>query len=121
MKQNKEDCIQLMEQTHAMLEAIVTVHLDSKTNGELPPNVLNHIGKFMQHVNHRTTFSLLTQIFRTLHKIHTFVMAQQSSGKLKKFLRQNEMSTLLRDCKAELRQALDSFSVSLLFERAACY
>jgi hypothetical protein len=52
---------------------------------------------------------------RILYKIHTFVEAQQKSSKVKKFLRQGEMSTLLKDCKAGLQQGLEIFQVRHLF------
>ncbi len=50
-------------------------------------------------------------LFRTLHKIHTFVDAQQSSSKMKRLFRQSEMSTLLKDCKNGLQQGFDLFQV----------
>ncbi|KAJ7019470.1 P-loop containing nucleoside triphosphate hydrolase protein [Mycena alexandri] len=96
IKQNKNVCNKLMEQTHQLLSAIVGVYIKSDTGGELPPSVLNHIAKFTQ----------------TLHKIHTFVEAQQGGNKVKKFLRQGELSSLLRDCKGELQQGLDFFQVT---------
>jgi hypothetical protein len=49
---------------------------------------------------------------RTLHKIHTFVEAQQNGSKVKSFFRQGEMSTLLKECKAGLQQGHDIFQVS---------
>jgi hypothetical protein len=51
---------------------------------------------------------------RTLHKIHTFVEAQQNGSKFKKLLRQGEMSSLLRDCKTGLKDALRFFKASPL-------
>ncbi|KAJ7902459.1 hypothetical protein B0H13DRAFT_2513217 [Mycena leptocephala] len=57
--------------------------------------MLHHIGKFTE----------------TLHKIHTFVEAQQNSSRVKKFFHQSEMTTLLRDCKMGLQQGLDAFQV----------
>jgi hypothetical protein len=56
----------------------------------------------------------LTTAIRTLHKIHTFVEAQQNGSKLKKFFRQGEMSTLLKDCKAGLQQGFVIFQVGHL-------
>ncbi|KAJ7926766.1 hypothetical protein B0H13DRAFT_2560895 [Mycena leptocephala] len=93
VKQNKNDCTRLMEQTHQLLNAIILVHIKSDEGGELPPSVLNQIGKFTE----------------TLHKVHTFVEVQQNGSKIKKFFRQGEMSTLLKDCQAGLRQGLDYF------------
>ncbi|KAJ7888394.1 P-loop containing nucleoside triphosphate hydrolase protein [Mycena olivaceomarginata] len=95
VKQNKDECTLLMEKTHNLLNAIIVAHMKSDTGGELPVNVLNHIGRFSE----------------TLHKIHTFVEAQQSSSKIKRFFRQGEMNTLLRDCKTELQQGLEFFQI----------
>ncbi|KAJ7923753.1 hypothetical protein B0H13DRAFT_1864559 [Mycena leptocephala] len=72
VKQNKNECSQMMEQTYELLNAILIVHIKSDTGGDLPPSVLTHIGQFTE----------------TLHKIHTFVEAQQNRSKIKKFFRQ---------------------------------
>ncbi|KAJ6529382.1 hypothetical protein B0H19DRAFT_1083126 [Mycena capillaripes] len=96
VKQNQDTCTQLMEQTHVLLNAVISIHIESDTGVELPPSVLNDIGKFTQ----------------TLHKIHTFVEAQQRRSKVKIFFRQSEMSTLLKDCKAGLQQGFESFHAS---------
>ncbi|KAJ7920072.1 hypothetical protein B0H13DRAFT_1867975 [Mycena leptocephala] len=95
VKQNKNACTKLMEQTHKLLNAILMVHINSDTGAELPPSMLKHVGRFME----------------ILHKIHTFVEAQQTSNKVKKFFRQSEMSTLLKDCKAGLQKELDFFEI----------
>ncbi|KAF7359940.1 hypothetical protein MVEN_00720500 [Mycena venus] len=81
----------------SLLKNIETVKKNKRTNtgGVLPPSVLNHIGKFTE----------------TLHKIHTFVESQQSGSKVKQFLRQGEMNTLLKDCKNGLTQGLDFFQL----------
>jgi hypothetical protein len=63
----------------------------------------------------------LTTVIRTLHKIHTFVEAQQNGSKVKKFFRQGEMSTLLKDCKAGLQQGLEIFQVHHLFGDLTSY
>ncbi|KAJ7907806.1 hypothetical protein B0H13DRAFT_1879258 [Mycena leptocephala] len=98
VRRNKNDCAQLLEQTYELLNAILMVHINSPTGGELPPSVLAHIGKFTE----------------TLHKIHTFVEAQQNSSKLKNFFHQGEMSTLLKDCKAGLQQGFEIFQVPMV-------
>ncbi|KAJ6540444.1 hypothetical protein B0H19DRAFT_1077849 [Mycena capillaripes] len=97
VKKNKDTCVHLMEQTHDLLDAIIVVHIESEIGGELPLSVLNHVGKF-------------TQI---LHKIHTFVEAQQNGSKVRSFFRQGEMSTLLKDCKVGLQQARESFQAAI--------
>jgi hypothetical protein len=101
-----------MEQTHNLLGAIIAAHMKSDTGGEFPVNVLNRIGRFSEYVGPLWNLAgIVTHEFRTLHKIHTFAEAQQSSSKIKRFFRQGEMNTLLRDCKAELQQGLDFFQV----------
>ncbi|KAJ7802514.1 P-loop containing nucleoside triphosphate hydrolase protein [Mycena olivaceomarginata] len=108
VKQNKNECTLLMEQTHELLNAIIIAHMKSDTGGELPTNALNHIGKFT----------------KTLHKIHTFVEAQQNNSRIKRFFRQGEMSTLLKDCKAGLQEGLEFFqikSVDLVKDIAALH
>jgi hypothetical protein len=54
-------------------------------------------------------------VVRTLHKIHTYVEAQQKGSTLKNLFQQSEMSTLLKDCKAGLQQGLKIFQVWHLF------
>ncbi|KAJ7856997.1 hypothetical protein B0H13DRAFT_1902417 [Mycena leptocephala] len=98
VRQNKNNCTELLEQTYELLNAILMVHINSNTGAELPPSVLSHIGKFTE----------------TLHKIHTFVEAQQKGSILKNFFRQGEMSTLLKDCKAGLQQGLEIFQVPMV-------
>jgi hypothetical protein len=48
---------------------------------------------------------------RTLHKIYTFVEAQQDGNKIKRFFRHSEMTALLKDCKSGLDRALEVFKV----------
>ncbi|KAJ7802532.1 P-loop containing nucleoside triphosphate hydrolase protein [Mycena olivaceomarginata] len=95
VKHNRNDCTLLLEQTHKLLNAIIVAHTTAETGGELPTNILSQIGKFTE----------------TLQKIHTFVEAQQSNSKIKRFFRHNEMSTLFKDCKAGLQQGVDFFRI----------
>ncbi|KAJ7730816.1 hypothetical protein B0H16DRAFT_1696911 [Mycena metata] len=97
IKQDKSDCVELMEHTHQFLNAIIGVYIKSDTGAELPPSTLNQIAKFTE----------------TLHKIHTFVEAQQSGSKIKKFFRQGELSVLLKGCKEGLQQGLDFFQLTI--------
>ncbi|KAJ7839923.1 hypothetical protein B0H13DRAFT_1910944 [Mycena leptocephala] len=96
VKQNKTDCTQLMEQAYELLSVLIIIHIKSDTGGELPPYVLKHIG----------------QLAETLYKIHTFVEAQQNGSKVARFFRQNEMSTLLKDCRVGLQQGLAFFRIT---------
>ncbi|KAJ6473055.1 hypothetical protein C8R45DRAFT_1077781 [Mycena sanguinolenta] len=49
---------------------------------------------------------------RTLHKILTFVQAQQDNRKIKHFFRQNQLRALLKDCRTGLQMALDNFAIT---------
>ncbi|KAJ7462898.1 P-loop containing nucleoside triphosphate hydrolase protein, partial [Mycena latifolia] len=93
VKKNKEDCTELLENVYQLLCAIVNLHIKSETKGNLPPATLDHVGKFVE----------------TLHKIHTFVEAQQDGSKIKSFFRQTETKTLLSECRAGLQQAVEVF------------
>ncbi|KAJ7770762.1 hypothetical protein B0H16DRAFT_220076 [Mycena metata] len=96
VKQDKNEHAELMEHTHQLLSAIIGVYIESDTGAELPPSTLNQIVKFTE----------------TLHKIHTYVEAQQSGSKIKRFFRQGELNALLKDCKEGLQQGLDFFQTT---------
>ncbi|KAJ7713157.1 hypothetical protein B0H16DRAFT_548903 [Mycena metata] len=94
IKQDKNECAELMEQTHNILNAII-VYVKSDTGIELPPSTLHEIANFT----------------RTLHKIHTFIEAQQSGSKVKKFFRKGELGGLLKDCKTGLQDGIKLFQI----------
>ncbi|KAF8194295.1 hypothetical protein K438DRAFT_1761227 [Mycena galopus ATCC 62051] len=87
--------VQLMGNIHEVLFAIVNLHTKSETLGSLPPLILDNIKKFME----------------TLHKIYTFIEAQQEGNKIKQLFRNNEMNKLLQDCHAGLNQAIKVFGI----------
>ncbi|KAJ7339275.1 P-loop containing nucleoside triphosphate hydrolase protein, partial [Mycena albidolilacea] len=95
VSKHKDDCVQLLEQIHKLLNAIMILHIKSDACGEMPIEVLDRVGKF-------------TEI---LHKIYTFVEAQQKGNRLKSFFRQGEISTLLKDCQAGLQQSFEFFQI----------
>ncbi|KAJ7708570.1 hypothetical protein B0H16DRAFT_1438527 [Mycena metata] len=95
IKQDKNECAELMEQTHNILNAIIGVYVKSDTGIELPPSTLHEISNFTQ----------------TLHMIHTFIEAQQSGSKVKKFFRQGELNGLLKDCKKGLQEGIKFFQI----------
>ncbi|KAF7336273.1 ATPase-AAA-core domain-containing protein [Mycena venus] len=97
VKRNKNDCIQLTENIHRVLYAIVNLYLKSEANGSLPPSALYDIGKFAE----------------TLHKIYSFVETHQGRSRVKNLLRHNEMNTLFKACRAGLDQALEVFQISI--------
>ncbi|KAJ7707956.1 hypothetical protein B0H16DRAFT_1438710 [Mycena metata] len=51
------------------------------------------------------------QISLTLHKIYTFIEAQQSGSKVKKFFRKGELGGLLKDCKTGLQEGIKFFQI----------
>ncbi|KAJ7455166.1 hypothetical protein FB451DRAFT_1143972 [Mycena latifolia] len=95
VKRNQDDCAQMLEQVHELLYAIIWVHVKSDTGGELSPSMLDNLGKFTE----------------TLHKIHTFIEAEQEKSKIKQFFRQGEIKTLLKACHTGLEQALEIFKI----------
>ncbi|KAF8169985.1 hypothetical protein K438DRAFT_1773920 [Mycena galopus ATCC 62051] len=95
VKQNRNECAQLMENIHQILYAVVELHIKSEIVGSLPPSMLDNIGKFIE----------------TLHKIYTFVEAQQQGKKIKHLFGNNEMNKLLQDCHARLKQAQEMFGI----------
>ncbi|KAJ7669448.1 hypothetical protein DFH06DRAFT_1294224 [Mycena polygramma] len=72
-------------------------NVESDTGVELAPTVLNHIRKFIE----------------TLHKTHSFIEAQQKGSKIKRLFRQDELNTLLKNCKDGLQQGLDYFHIDI--------
>ncbi|KAJ7092509.1 hypothetical protein C8R43DRAFT_964618 [Mycena crocata] len=100
VKHNKSDCSNLIEQTSNLLYAIVSIYAKSATGANLPPSTLNHIGKFME----------------TLHKIHTYVEAQQDKSKIRHVFRQGELNALLKACGTGLQEALDVSTQSAQLE-----
>ncbi|KAJ6549689.1 hypothetical protein B0H19DRAFT_1378580 [Mycena capillaripes] len=97
VKRNRDESIRLIENIHQVLYAIVNPYINSETTGSVPPKVLAHIGGFAE----------------TLHKIYTFVEAQQDGSRIKHFFRHSEMNMLRKDCQNGLDQALEHFQASI--------
>ncbi|KAF8214685.1 hypothetical protein K438DRAFT_1749779 [Mycena galopus ATCC 62051] len=95
VKRNKSECAQLMDSIHRILYAIVNLHMKSETVGLLRPSMLDNLGEFI----------------KTLHKIYTFIEAQQEGPKMKHLFRNNETNRLLQDCRAGLKQAQEVFNI----------
>ncbi|KAF8196241.1 hypothetical protein K438DRAFT_1760418 [Mycena galopus ATCC 62051] len=92
IKQNKGDCIRLMENVHGFLYAIVGLHMKSEPIGSLPLLMLDNIGNFVE-------------------LIYTFVEAQKQGTKIKYLFQSNEMRKLLKECHAGLEQAQEVFGI----------
>ncbi|KAF8176115.1 hypothetical protein K438DRAFT_1770655 [Mycena galopus ATCC 62051] len=95
VKRNKSECAQLMDNIHCILYAIVDFHMKSETVGSLHPSMLGNLGGFIE----------------TLHKIYSFVEAQQEGIKIKHLFHNNEMNKLLQDCHVGLKQAQEVFNI----------
>ncbi|KAJ7354244.1 hypothetical protein DFH08DRAFT_804162 [Mycena albidolilacea] len=100
VKSNKLECIQLLEDAHGVIYAIINLHLKSDPPGNFPVSMLGHIAKFTE----------------TTQKIHTYLEAQQDGNIIKKFFRQSELKNLLVDCGAGLRDAKEVFKASFFME-----
>jgi hypothetical protein len=111
VKQNKDDCVELLEQTHKFLTVIIILYIMSETGSELPPNVLDHIGKFTQYFACLMDIQFTDHWIRILHKIHNLIEAHQKGSKIRYFFRQSESSALLKECKVGLQQGLEFFQV----------
>ncbi|KAJ7480724.1 hypothetical protein FB451DRAFT_1365150 [Mycena latifolia] len=95
VKKNRDDCTQMLERIHEVLYGILSLHITSDTGGEFTPDMLHNLAK----------------VTETLHKIHTFVEAQQETSRIKNFFRQSELNTLLKGCHRGLEQALEVFKI----------
>ncbi|KAJ7445100.1 hypothetical protein FB451DRAFT_1568229 [Mycena latifolia] len=102
VKKNKRECIQLMENIHTLVYAIVQLYIKSEPAGSLSPTILDHIGNFT----------------KTLHKIHTFCEAQLQldTNRLRLLFRHNEKNTLFNECLAGLQQASEVFKACLVWQ-----
>ncbi|KAJ7108402.1 hypothetical protein C8R43DRAFT_1243567 [Mycena crocata] len=92
-RRNTEECLKLTQNIHELIYGIIAMHVKSEAGGMLSPTTLYDLAKFTE----------------TLHKIHTFVEAQQDGSKIKNFFRQGQMNTLLKECRIGLEQAHEVF------------
>ncbi|KAJ7852119.1 hypothetical protein B0H13DRAFT_1904799 [Mycena leptocephala] len=99
VKKNKVECIQLVENIHQVLYAIINLHVKSDTPGSLPLSMLYHVGKFTE----------------TIHKIHTFLEAQQDGNRIKNLFRQKTADNLHE----ELLEMISSLSDGTDMDKAS--
>ncbi|KAJ7644954.1 hypothetical protein FB45DRAFT_301198 [Roridomyces roridus] len=95
VRKNKDQCLQLTENIHAISYAIVDLYMHADPPGTLPPTTMSHVAKFAE----------------TIHKVHAFVEAQMDKGRVKHFFRQGEMNALLKGCQVGMQDALDYFKM----------
>ncbi|KAJ6596177.1 hypothetical protein DFH09DRAFT_128565 [Mycena vulgaris] len=97
IKRNKEECALFLDHIHTVLYAIIGLHVNLGNGGVLPPETLDHVGKFME----------------TLQKIHIFFDSQQDGSAFKRFFRQIETKLLLKECQHGIQQAVDVFKIQI--------
>ncbi|KAF8166915.1 hypothetical protein K438DRAFT_2064919 [Mycena galopus ATCC 62051] len=74
-------------------------------------SLINLVQNVKQNKNECTQLMQNIHHILTLHKIYTFVEAQQQGNKIKHFFRNHEMNKLLQDCYAGLKQAQEMFCI----------
>ncbi|KAJ7763661.1 hypothetical protein DFH07DRAFT_939280 [Mycena maculata] len=89
----KYEYLELMEEIHTVLYALIKLLTKSKTGEALPPVMSNGIQTFIQ----------------TLENIHLFLESQQDRLKIKHSSRGSANTALLEDCRAGLREAFGAF------------
>nr|GAT50497.1 predicted protein [Mycena chlorophos] len=97
IRQNKRECVELLEQSYIVLNALLPLYLNADTKSEVSPAVMASVGRLSE----------------TLYIVHSFVEAQQEGSRFRKLFRQGELSGLLKNAKAGLQAALDVFKVSI--------
>ncbi|KAF7372606.1 hypothetical protein MVEN_00123500 [Mycena venus] len=95
-KSQKEKCLQMVEDIHLVLCALMGLCIDSDNLAS--PQLLEHIAEYAQ----------------TLKKFHACLKAQKELGNLKRLFKQGEITQQLSACKQELSNACDVFRVGLL-------
>ncbi|KAJ6477721.1 hypothetical protein C8R45DRAFT_934372 [Mycena sanguinolenta] len=98
VKKNKKECAKLLENIYQVIYALINLHIESEVAGTLSPGMTERVGEFM----------------KTLHKIFTYVQAQEDGNKIKQLFHYIEAKNLLKDCYAELDEAFKVFEVGLL-------
>ncbi|KAK6977247.1 ATPase-AAA-core domain-containing protein [Favolaschia claudopus] len=97
VKRNQDECNKLVEHIPTLLTAIVNLHMKSNPVGTLSAAMLHHLGEFT----------------KTLTKIYTYIEAQLGGRSIKHFFRQDDTSTLLKSCYAEVEQAKVTFKMNV--------
>ncbi|KAJ7270477.1 hypothetical protein C8J57DRAFT_1605485 [Mycena rebaudengoi] len=93
VRRNKEEYVQMAEQIHEILCAIVKLYSTSENKGVLPTALLYGIVKF------------------TEHRIFTVLNSQQRMGRVRQIFKQPDIAAKLKKFKQELHQAMGMFRV----------
>ncbi|KAJ7174697.1 P-loop containing nucleoside triphosphate hydrolase protein [Mycena filopes] len=94
-KTTKQYTIQIVEQIHEILCAIIGLYSENVVSQMLPPSLLYDIGRFTD----------------TLQKIYTFMKRQGDMGKIQQLLKHADNALQLDACKAGLQAAMDALRI----------
>ncbi|KAJ6576038.1 hypothetical protein DFH09DRAFT_1150256 [Mycena vulgaris] len=93
VRNNKTECMQLLERVHQIVRAIINLCGDA--NGAMAPMMVRAIDQFTE----------------TLTKVHAFLRTQASHGLFARILRHKETQDHFSQCTIALQQAFDVFGV----------
>ncbi|KAF7373072.1 hypothetical protein MSAN_00514900 [Mycena sanguinolenta] len=99
-KFQKARCFRIMEEIHHLLSALASLSIQS------------------EDMEFRGLWDDIAQHAVILQKIDSCLRAQQELGKVKRLFKQSEITTQLDACEAELRAALNSFTMKQRAETA---
>ncbi|KAJ7046392.1 hypothetical protein C8F04DRAFT_1064144 [Mycena alexandri] len=91
----KQHSIQMVEQIHEILFAIISLYSETVVARILPPSLLHDISKFTE----------------TLQKIYSFMQAQQGMGKIKQLLNHTDSTLQLDAYRAGLQDAMHALRI----------
>ncbi|KAJ7453859.1 hypothetical protein FB451DRAFT_1408738 [Mycena latifolia] len=92
VKSNRSQCLGMLEKIHEIISALINICGDGAV---LSPTILRN----------------LSQFFDTLQKVHSYIRSQVDLGLFRRVLRHVETASLLEDCNAGLKQAIDVFQI----------
>ncbi|KAJ7052334.1 P-loop containing nucleoside triphosphate hydrolase protein [Mycena amicta] len=94
-KGNKNDCVDVLDGVNQLLSAVIALHITSDAGTELRPSFLQEMGRCV----------------KTLHKVFSLLETQRETSRIKLLFRQGELSTMLKDCKTDLANILESLKL----------
>jgi sensor histidine kinase YesM len=107
----KEQIIQMIEQIHEVLCAIISLYLTAAMDATLPPGLLQGVAKFTEYVGDFMMLSLAYACTRTLQQLDAYLKAQQEMGKIKLLFKHADSASQLDACKTGLQDAVLAFRV----------
>lgn len=113
MNSSNDEYVELVQQIHELVSAVLGIYETIRIDGILPPAILHDIGEFAEYVKSQFDLYLQKLTFRRLlNRIHSCLKTRQGYGKLKRLLKLSENQIQLKLSKEELQVALEKFRVS---------